>query len=107
MAALSARTGERWAVLVSGEPGEPTLAEQQKAADAEALVAAAEHPLVRATLDTFPGARLNKIVQVFDVDAEAAATGDPASDPDDDTAAADDPPSDPDPQETREHEEPW
>ncbi|MCA8908973.1 MAG: DNA polymerase III subunit gamma/tau [Rhodospirillaceae bacterium] len=107
MAALGARTGERWAVLVSGEPGEPTLAEQQKAADAEALVAAAEHPLVRATLDTFPGARLNKIVQVFDVDAEAAASGDPAGDPDDDTAAADDPPSDPDPQETREHEEPW
>ncbi|MCB9959910.1 MAG: DNA polymerase III subunit gamma/tau [Rhodospirillaceae bacterium] len=103
MTALNARTGERWAVLVSSEPGEPTLAEQRKAADAKALDAAAEHPLVRAALETFPGARLSKIVQVFDVGAEAAASGDP----EEDAAATDDPPSDPDPEETREHEEPW
>ena len=94
MAALKARTGTRWAVSVSNAPGQPTLMEQREAAEAEALNAAADHPLVRATLEAFPGARLAGVVRVFD-------PVDPAG-PSDDAAAPD-----LDPEEIRDDEEPW
>ena len=42
-------------------PGEPTLAEQGSAADTARRAAAAGHPLVRAILDAFPGARIEAV----------------------------------------------
>jgi DNA polymerase-3 subunit gamma/tau len=58
---LNAHTGMRWMVSVSGEPGQPTVAEQQRAA-ADAMTAQAEaHPMVRQVLDTFPGAEIKTV----------------------------------------------
>jgi DNA polymerase-3 subunit gamma/tau len=55
---LGAWTGVRWGVSVVGAGGAPTLAEQQRAADAAARHAAEAIPLVQAVLATFPGARI-------------------------------------------------
>jgi DNA polymerase-3 subunit gamma/tau len=46
---------------VSAAPGEPTLAEQGNAADTARRNVAADHPLVRAILAAFPGARLESV----------------------------------------------
>ncbi len=54
-------TGERWTIALSREAGEPTLAEQGHAADAARRTAAAEHPLVRAILEAFPGAVIDRV----------------------------------------------
>ncbi len=76
-ATLLAATGQRWTIAVSAEPGEPTLAEQGSAADAGRRAEAAEHPLVRAILEAFPGARIEAVH-----DAAADAYGLPAVPPD-------------------------
>ncbi len=82
-AALLEATGARWTIALSTEPGEPTLAEQGSAADASRRAAAADHPLVRAILAAFPGARIEA---VHDETADAyGLPADPAPDPDDET----------------------
>ena len=55
---LQEATGARWMVSVSGEDGAPSLFEQDQAEEAEKRAAMMAHPLVQATLETFPGARL-------------------------------------------------
>ncbi len=60
-ALLSEATGTRWTIAISTQAGEPTLAEQGQAADRQRRGAAAEHPLVRAILDAFPGARIESV----------------------------------------------
>jgi DNA polymerase-3 subunit gamma/tau len=60
-ALLQDATGTRWTIAVSTASGEPTLAEQGNAADATRRAAAADHPLVRAILDAFPGARIDAV----------------------------------------------
>jgi DNA polymerase-3 subunit gamma/tau len=60
-ALLLEATGTRWTIALSAAAGEPTLAEQGNAADAQRRNAAAEHPLVRAILTTFPGARIEAV----------------------------------------------
>jgi DNA polymerase-3 subunit gamma/tau len=54
-------TGTRWTIVVSAEAGEPTLAQQGNAADTLRRQIAADHPLVRAILDAFPGARIEAV----------------------------------------------
>ncbi|MGI4955316.1 MAG: DNA polymerase III subunit gamma/tau [Janthinobacterium lividum] len=54
-------TGERWTIALSRDEGEPTLAEQGRAADGARRLAAADHPLVRAILDAFPGAAIAQV----------------------------------------------
>jgi len=54
-------TGTRWTIALSTAAGEPTLAEQGSTADAGRRSAAADHPLVRAILDAFPGARIQAV----------------------------------------------
>ena len=105
MAALRSHTGQRWGVSVSNEPGAPTLKEQRDAARADALQAAADHPLVRATLETFPGARLTDIVRVFDTPDDGAEA--PLDDPDAGLDDDDQPGPPPAFQETPDDEEPW
>ncbi|MEM7500096.1 MAG: DNA polymerase III subunit gamma/tau [Pseudomonadota bacterium] len=51
-------TGRRWSVVLSAEDGQPTLREAAARENAEAAEAAAQHPLVLAALETFPGARI-------------------------------------------------
>ena len=60
-AVLTEATGTRWTIAISASPGEPTLAEQGNAADTARRAVASEHPLVRAILDAFPGARIGTV----------------------------------------------
>ena len=77
MALLAEATGARWTVALSTAEGEPTLAEQGNAADAGRRAAAADHPLVRAILEAFPGARVDTVhdstVDAYGLPAETAA----------------------------------
>jgi DNA polymerase-3 subunit gamma/tau len=74
-------TGTRWTIVLSAEPGEPTLAEQGNAADTARRHAAADHPLVRAILEAFPGARIEAVrdpgVDAYGLPAEPVALGEP------------------------------
>jgi DNA polymerase-3 subunit gamma/tau len=63
---LNEHTRRRWLVTVSRMEGEATLLEQREAADAKQLARAADHAVVRAVLDVFPGA---SIVAVRDLAA--------------------------------------
>jgi len=54
---LQEATGKRWVVSVSQEGGAATLAEAAKAEEARLKAAALDHPLVKAALETFPGAK--------------------------------------------------
>ncbi len=54
-------TGMRWMVGISREVGAPTLSEQGRAAAADRLSEAREHPLVQAILAAFPGAKLQEV----------------------------------------------
>ena len=69
-------TGERWVVAVSNEEGEPTLAEQSDAARLRALDQAAQHPVVKAALELFPGARISGLKSRTST-IEAGLTADP------------------------------
>jgi DNA polymerase-3 subunit gamma/tau len=60
-ALLSNATGARWTIALSTAAGEATLAEQGNAADAVRREAAADHPLIRAIMAAFPGARIDQV----------------------------------------------
>jgi DNA polymerase-3 subunit gamma/tau len=49
-------TGQRWMVALSTAPGEPSLVEQAQTKENDRRVGVQAHPLVRATLEQFPGA---------------------------------------------------
>jgi DNA polymerase-3 subunit gamma/tau len=76
---LAERTGARWTIALSNAPGEPTLAEQGQAAEADRRAAALDHPMVQAILAAFPGATLGP---VRDANADAYGLVAPAPDPD-------------------------
>ncbi|HTZ76401.1 MAG TPA: DNA polymerase III subunit gamma/tau, partial [Stellaceae bacterium] len=73
---LTEWTGERWVVSVSQEEGAASLREQAAAKDVVKRQEAAEHPLVRAVLETFPGARIEA---VRDIARDAASEPDAAA----------------------------
>ena len=54
---LSDWTNRRWMVVVSSEPGAPTLRDQAEARQAEMLSGMRADPLVRAVMERFPGPR--------------------------------------------------
>ena len=60
-ALLGEATGTRWTIALSAAEGEATLAEQGSAADTARRSAAADHPLVRAIMTAFPGARIDTV----------------------------------------------
>ncbi len=70
---LETWTGQRWMVAISSQPGAPTLAEQEAAAEAARIAAAESHPTVAKILETFPGAR---VTGVNDLAATPAAEDD-------------------------------
>lgn len=73
-ARLQAWTGERWLITVSSKPPEGLTLKQEQAKKVEAAHAAAhEDPLVKAILETFPGA---KVVNVTVREEAAAAAPD-------------------------------
>jgi DNA polymerase-3 subunit gamma/tau len=71
---LSDWTGTRWVVAVSQADGAPTLAEQAAQHDSAVRNEVVAHPLVRAVLDTFPGATIAAVrEQPGVIDASGAA----------------------------------
>ncbi len=72
---LNEATKRRWVVTVSSDAGEATLHRQAEAAAAAARAEAGAHPLVRAVLDTFPGATIAEVRAVASGDTEF--TGEP------------------------------
>jgi DNA polymerase-3 subunit gamma/tau len=76
-ALLSEATETRWTIAMSAASGEATIAEQGNAADTARKTAAADHPLVRAIMAAFPGARIDTVH-----DKTADAYGLPATVPD-------------------------
>jgi DNA polymerase-3 subunit gamma/tau len=60
-ALLEAETGRRWTIALSQAEGEPTIAARERSLEAAAKDSAADHPLVRAILETFPGARIETL----------------------------------------------
>jgi DNA polymerase-3 subunit gamma/tau len=87
---LTEWTGTRWVVAVSQAEGMPTLAEQAAQRDSTVRNEVAGHPLVRAVLDTFPGAT---ITAVRDRAGAIDAAG-PASEANDETPAEEPDPAD-------------
>ncbi|WP_323717322.1 DNA polymerase III subunit gamma/tau [Paracoccus aminovorans] len=53
--------GQRWAVVVVSEPGQPTISEQRAAREAQARARAMENPAVQAIFAHFPAAKITKI----------------------------------------------
>ena len=87
---LTQWTGRRWLVGISGEAGAPTLRQQEEAHADARLRRAAEHPLVRAALDTFPGATIEAVRdRAVDPLGIAAAPADDGADDDGDESADD------------------
>lgn len=58
---LAEQTGTRWTIVLTNEAGEPTLAEQGRAAEVGRLEIARSHPLVQAIFATFPGATIEAV----------------------------------------------
>jgi DNA polymerase-3 subunit gamma/tau len=78
---LSEWTGQTWLVGMAGEGGQQTVKEQDEAREHSIRGEAARHPLVRAVLDAFPGARIEA---VRDIEAPADEVTPPPPEAEDD-----------------------
>ncbi len=70
---LQGWTGARWAVTLVNEGGATTIAEVRDADQLALEQKALEHPLVKAVLETFPGAKITKITTPKEIEETAAA----------------------------------
>ncbi|MDA8050725.1 MAG: DNA polymerase III subunit gamma/tau [Rhodospirillales bacterium] len=79
---LQAATGVRWTIALAAAPGEPTLAEQDRAAEQARRAAATRHPLVSAILEAFPGAEIAAVheIEAEPPESEPAEPAEPPSD---------------------------
>jgi DNA polymerase-3 subunit gamma/tau len=78
-------TGRRWTVIVSNEPGQPTLRQQAEAQKNERERAAENDPRVKEVLARFPGAKLIEVRRLTPEPAETdSAMDDPSEQNDDD-----------------------
>ncbi len=64
-------TGNRWAVTLVNEGGKETIAEKRDAAETALKAEAAEHPLLKAVFDSFPGAKIIDIKTPAEIAQEA------------------------------------
>jgi DNA polymerase-3 subunit gamma/tau len=88
---ISEWTGRRWMVVVSTEPGSPTVSSQNAAKRDELEQGVRADPLVQAVLARFPGAEIVGVRRRDDAAAEAPpASDEPAPNPDDYGADDDD-----------------
>ncbi|MDA0654600.1 MAG: hypothetical protein O3C09_04295, partial [Proteobacteria bacterium] len=76
--------GAHWSVSVSGEVGDPTLAEQDSTHEQAERTAAAQDPVVRAALEIFAGSRIERVVSREGADVALAGDDGGYVDPDDD-----------------------
>jgi DNA polymerase III subunit gamma/tau len=84
---ISNWTGRRWMVVVSGEPGAPTVRSQQVAQKAELKAGAEADPLVQAVLNRFPGAEIVAVRRAADEAVPSPVHGDDDVPPVDDASA--------------------
>ena len=75
--------GNHWQVSVSRDQGEATLAEQGQTAESAAHEQAAANPVVRAALEAFPGAKIERVVSREAVTEEPLADDVPIETEDD------------------------
>jgi DNA polymerase III subunit gamma/tau len=83
MLLLGEWTGRRWTAVISQAQGAPTLAEDEAQRNGELRNEVAAHPLVRAVLDTFPGATIAAVRERYaaaDAGTDEAVTLDAAAD---------------------------
>lgn len=80
-ACLNDWTGRRWMVALSNAAGEATLKEQAAAAIAEKKRQAAEHPLVKAVMNAFPGASIDAVRDLVEADTGATDESETAAIP--------------------------
>jgi DNA polymerase-3 subunit gamma/tau len=92
-------TGTRWVISVSQAEGEPTLADVEAEHASAVRNEVAAHPLVRAVLDTFPGATIAAVRERFAAAGPASEANDEAppvdesgTDPADETSPGEDGP---------------
>jgi len=86
-------TGERWLVARSeSATGEPTLREQEEHRERDVRNEVAAHPLVRAVLETFPGATVTAVRERFAAEESAVDEPSPELDPGDETYIEEDGP---------------
>jgi DNA polymerase III subunit gamma/tau len=84
-------TGERWLVARSEAAiGEPTLREQEERHERDLLNEVAAHPLVRAVLETFPGATVAAVRERFSSVETDMDESSPELDPGDETNTEED-----------------
>jgi DNA polymerase-3 subunit gamma/tau len=87
---LSEWTGARWLIAISEAEGAPTLRQRDERREAELKSGVAVHPLVRAVLETFPGATIAAVRERHAAaEGEAAAGGDEPDIGEADASAAD------------------
>jgi DNA polymerase-3 subunit gamma/tau len=80
---LSQWTNHRWVVVVSAEPGEPTIKAQNEARQADLKTGVRADPLVQAVLARFPGAEIVSVRErgeAAQVGQEEAMAGEPTDD---------------------------
>ncbi len=86
-AVLAEASGRRWTIALATAAGEPTLAEQGRAADAARREAAIRHPLIQAIMAAFPGARMEAVhtagLDAYGLPAIGGGEARPVFDPDD------------------------
>jgi len=80
--ALRDWTGEPWVVSVSSAEGAPTLRQKERTDRENAMARAAEHPLVKAVLSTFPGAVIRDLRNPVEQDEEPLPGAEPMPAPD-------------------------
>ena len=86
-------TGERWLVARSeSATGEPTLREQEEHRERDVRNEVAAHPLVRAVLETFPGATVTAVRERFAAEESAVDEPSPELDTGDETYIEEDGP---------------
>jgi DNA polymerase III subunit gamma/tau len=86
-------TGARWLVARSEAPtGEPTLREQEQRRERDLRNEVADHPLVRAVLETFPGATVAAVRERFSPAEVEADEARPEFDPGDEANPEEDGP---------------
>jgi DNA polymerase III subunit gamma/tau len=72
-------TGRRWTVIVSNEPGQPTLRSQQQAQQSERERAAEADPRVKEVLARWPGAKVVEVRRLAPEPPESDASGEETS----------------------------
>ena len=78
-------TGRRWTVIVSNEPGQPTLRSQSEVEKSQRERAAEADPRVREVLARFPGAKVVEVRRLAPEPPESdAGVDDPTESPDSD-----------------------